>query len=134
MPGANLVDRILRGAAPGESALDLMILTQVMAEEIATGGDGSAPTDEEPADGVIELAATILCPLFDPVKPASYSTEMTEVRQQYAGLADDEDLRNEYRAAVRDLARQGHLATIEVAVEENIWQNLGRRRAASAGA
>ncbi len=83
---------------------------------------------------VRDTAGKILCFVFSPSKPPSYSQAMAEAREQFAGLADDDDIRLEFQHQIQALAEDGRLDSVEAAVNSQIWQDLGRGAAMTAGA
>ncbi|HEX3885849.1 MAG TPA: hypothetical protein VHW05_00020 [Phenylobacterium sp.] len=71
-----------------------------------------------------QLAGRILCPIFDYAKPQSYIDGMKAARQEFAGIADDADLQEDFQGALAALVGAGALASLEAAVSADAWAIL----------
>ena len=132
-----LIGEIIEGKSDGESASDVLTLCYlaalvVSAVEAAEAGrddpESMPPPDDRDRDFArrLERIGKILCPLADDVKhdKAAYRDGMTAARLDYSGVAISDALQGAWRGAIRALAEERLLVSVEIAVEQDVYRAL----------
>ena len=134
-------EEILGGIADGENPADVLYLCTAMAIAIYMSSwdertHDVSSWDERAGESYIpfreagiyrqllRLSGTILCPIFDYVKPADYIAKMKAVRREYAGITTDPEKRDIYHRRIKVLLDEGALRSVEKAIEAKVWARL----------
>ena len=136
-----LVHLIIAGKNEEESDSDILALcflaTLIVSHVEEADMEESLPEDVPPADqrdscfrARLRRLGEILCPLGDDVKhdKRDYVAGMVQARLDYRGIAISSSLQAEFQSRIYSLALEGHLDSLERAIEASVDKALRRQQ------